>query len=577
MPPELVAACRQLRGGIVDHDNPRTMKEALAGPFADLFSKAYATEHQQLRDMNVYERVRKEDVEPGAQVMKSGMVSKIKRLPGGEFEKAKGRFVAKGYSQRYGVDYECTFSPTPKMSSLRIVITLALEEKSGMWKFDVSGAFLIGDMELSGITNPMYIQLPDSEGGDVYVGRLLKSLYGTKQAGRVWWLTLLAELQLEGLVPTVNEPCLYQRTEHDGAVTRILVWVDDFFCTGREGDIFGIIGSMVHRTGWDIRFEGDGSWFIGMKIEYNPVEGWACMDMFDFLRALLEKHGYTDIPVQDTPARNNLVLPKFGAEEARLDHEVRAQHASSTCRKFPYATILGSLQWLCNTMPEIQQAVSAAGKHREYYGKVHVNALLRILGYCRGVMDRKERVMLWASGDGVPVLEAFSDADHASEWRTSGSSTSGVVVALNRGTVVTACKKQTGVADSTMEAESTAAGLGYKELVSVRNLLGETGYPQERATPLYVDNEAAIKAAANPLHHSRAKHIALKLWLLRKAVSDGEIDMIYVKTTLQLADIFTKALAREVFQRLQRRLYGLEAWGLPWVAMEKLKVTTIVG
>jgi hypothetical protein len=557
--------------------NPRNEKEALEGPYSAEFEVAFSKEHQQLRDMGVYVLKSKLDLEPGASVLKSRMLAKAKLDSEGNIEKFKGRFVAKGFTQRYGDDYESTFAPTPRMATLRIFIIIALEERAVVIQFDVSGAYLLGDIDTGGTTNPIYIELPSSEGGDDFVGRLLKGLYGTKQAGHIWWKTFSAELLNEGFSVCVNDACVYQRIEPDGRYTRFLIWVDDMYTSGERDTIMTAVDNIRKRTDWDIRHVGDGSWFIGMKITYCPAEGWATMDMFAFVKSFLAKYGYENIPIKESPARANFVLPKFTAEEAVLEREQRAEHAVTPNRAFPYAAIVGSLQWLTNTMPDIQQAVSACGKHREHHGKAHINAVLRIVGYARGVMERGERVILRSSKDGAPVLEAFSDADHASEWRTSGHSTTGVVVALNRSPVSTICKKQTGIADSTMEAESTAAATAYKEIAWVRNFLGECGYTQLRATPLFVDNEAAIKAAANPLHHSRAKHIALKLWLLRRAVDLGIIDLIHVKTMLELADIFTKPLAREVFRRLQLRLYGIAPWEVDMVAPGRLKVTSYDG
>ncbi|PKU80616.1 Retrovirus-related Pol polyprotein from transposon TNT 1-94 [Dendrobium catenatum] len=112
-------------------------------------------------------------------------------------------------------------------------------------------------------------------------------------------------------------------------------------------------------------------------------------------------------------------------------------------------------------------------------------------------------------------------------------------------------KKQPVVALSTYEAEYIAASLCVCHAIWLRKLLKEIGYSQGEATKIYVDNMSAIALSKNLVCHKRSKHIDVRFHYIRDQIKGKEVQVEYVKSQDQIADIFTKPLAAEQFIKLK--------------------------
>jgi hypothetical protein len=121
-----------------------------------------------------------------------------------------------------------------------------------------------------------------------------------------------------------------------------------------------------------------------------------------------------------------------------------------------------------------------------------------------------------------------------------------------------ASKKQNSIALSTAEVEYIAAGHCCAQLLWMRQTLRNYGY-KFRKVPLLCDNESAIRMADNPIEHSRTKHIAIRYHLLRDNQQRGDIEIAYINTKDQLADIFTKPLDEKTFTKLRNELNILDS------------------
>jgi hypothetical protein len=125
---------------------------------------------------------------------------------------------------------------------------------------------------------------------------------------------------------------------------------------------------------------------------------------------------------------------------------------------------------------------------------------------------------------------------------------------LNNGPVAWLSRKQPYIVSSTTEAEYLAAHVATKELLWERHLLHELGYPQVNPTTLFSDNQLAIRLVRNPKQHQKTKHIDVPFHVLRKHQANRNIDITYLSTHQQLADIFTKALPPTRFSVLREAL-----------------------
>ncbi|GJX78660.1 hypothetical protein Tco_0326809, partial [Tanacetum coccineum] len=149
-------------------------------------------------------------------------------------------------------------------------------------------------------------------------------------------------------------------------------------------------------------------------------------------------------------------------------------------------------------------------------------------------------------------LTAFSDADHAGCVDTR-KSTSGGIQFLGDKLVSWMSKKQDCTAMSSAEAEYVALSASCAQVMWMRTQLQDYGFNYNKI-PLYCDSQSAIAISCNPVQHSRTKHIHTRYHFIKEQVKNGIIELYFVITEYQLADIFTKALPEERFQYLVRRI-----------------------
>ncbi|GJW15953.1 hypothetical protein Tco_0020086 [Tanacetum coccineum] len=150
---------------------------------------------------------------------------------------------------------------------------------------------------------------------------------------------------------------------------------------------------------------------------------------------------------------------------------------------------------------------------------------------------------LWYSKDSCIALTAFADADHTG-CQDTRRSTSGSMQLLGDRLVSWSSKKQKSIAISSTEAEYIALSGGCAQILWMRSQLTDYGLRFNKI-PLYCDNKSSIALCCNNIQHSRSKHIDIRYHFIKEQVENGVVELYFVRTEYQLADIFTKALGRE--------------------------------
>ena len=457
-------------------------------------------------------------------------VYKAKKNANGEVERYKARLVAKGYSQRYGIDYDEVFAPVARLETIRLIISMAAQHKWRIYQMDVKSAFLNGTLE-----EEVYTEQPMGyvvKGQEDKVLRLKKALYGLKQAPRAWNSRIDKYFQDTGFLKCPHEHALYVKTNKNGDMLFVCLYVDDLIFTGNNPKMFEDFKKAMTRE-FEMTDIGLMSYYLG--IEVKQMEEGIFISQEGYAREVLKKFGMENCKQIDTPVNCGTKLSKF--EEGEL--------VDATLFK----SLVGSLRYLTCTRPDILFGVGLVSRYMETPTTSHLKAAKRILRYIKGTID----FGLYYSTSNNFKLVGYSDSDWAGDV-DDRKSTTGFLFYMGETTFTWSSKKQPIVTLSTCEAEYVAANSCVRHAIWLRNLLDELHMPQEDATEIYVDNKSALALAKNPVFHDRSKHIDTRYHYIRECISRKEIQVKYAKSQDQVADILTKPLKQEDFERLRSML-----------------------
>lgn len=466
---------------------------------------------------------------PGTQAVTCKWVYRIKRKADGSIDRYKARLVARGFSQKYGEDYEETFSPVAKMTSIRTVLALAASSRWKLWQLDVKNAFLYGELD-----RPIYMEQPpgfEKKDGHQLVCRLKKALYGLKQAPRAWYGKIAEYLQFCGYTASESDSSLFIK-KHQGQMVVVLLYVDDIILTGSNyGEVTRLQDELSLR--FEMKKLGELGTFLGLQIE-NLEEG-LFVSQINYAKKLVDKFGMTDGKKSYTP----------------LDVNPRLSRDEGTCLPDPrlYRALVGSLIYLTITRPDIAYAVGVVSRYMQEPRKPHLEEAKKILKYINTSLD----VGLFYRKGAKFVLQGFADADFAGD-RDDRRSTSGFVFLCGNTSISWSSRKQGSVSLSTTEAEYKASAHAAQECIWLRRLLEDLHVKFDQPVPIHGDNLSAIKLTSNPVFHARTKHIELEHHFIREKVLEGIIEMVAVRSEDNVADIFTKALPKGPFEDLRSKL-----------------------
>jgi len=214
-----------------------------------------------------------------------------------------------------------------------------------------------------------------------------------------------------------------------------------------------------------------------------------------------------------------------------------------------YRQLVGSLIYLTMTRPDISFAVGVVSRFMQKPKKPHLEAVRRILRYVKSTIDYG---IFYKRGE-IIKLEGYCDADYAGDHDTRRSTT-GYAFSLGSGVISWCSKRQPTVSLSTTEAEYRAAATAAQESDWLSQLMNDLHQPIDYPIPLNCDNRSAIQMAENPVFHARTKHVEVHYHFIREKVLQGEIEMKYIKTEDQPADIFTKSLNTNKYEDFRQQL-----------------------
>lgn len=501
---------------------PKNFKEAMRDK---RWTKAVYKEVDALEVAHTWSVV---DLPPGRVALGTMWVFKIKYNADGTVERFKARLVVLGNRQKAGCDYDETFAPVAKMTTVRSLLKIVATQDWEVHQMDVHNAFLHGDLE-----EEVYIKLPQgvNNSDPNKVCRLHKSLYGLKQAPRCWFEKLTKALVKAGFVQSLSDYSLFIYSRGTVEI-RVLIYVDDLIVCGNDGEAItkfkGYLGECFHMK--DL---GRLKYFLGIEIGRNK-EGFVLSQRKYALDIVKETDQVDSKPVA-TPMEQN--------------HHLATDDSPFTAEPARYRRLVGRLIYLTNTRPDISYSVHILSQFMQKPREGHMEAALRVVRFLKGTVG--QGILLKSETD--LQVSIYCDADWAACPLTRRSLTA--YVAMIGGSPVSwKTKKQKVMSHSSAEAEYRAMSIATREVQWLRQLLRDLGFTQKTPSRLYCDSKSAIYIATNPVFHERTKHVEIDCHRVRDALKSGVITAAHIGTKEQLADVLTKALGKVQFNHLMSKL-----------------------
>lgn len=506
-------------------DDPKTYKEAMASRDSSFWKDAIRDEMDSILSNQTWELV---DLPKGSRPIGCKWVFRKKFHTDGTLNTYKARLVAKGFRQKEGIDYFDTYAPVARTTTIRVLFALASINDLAVHQMDVKTAFLNGDLD-----EEIYMEQPEGyilPGNEQKVCKLVKSLYGLKQAPKQWHQKFDSVIISNGFIPNSCDKCLYTKVQNDTAIF-LCLYVDDMLIMSNTMD--GILETKNFlKSSFKMKDLGQVDTILGIKVKRNS--GGYELSQTHYIEKMLDKFKHLRFKEVNTPFDPSVKLEKNkGRAVAQLE----------------YASAIGCLMYLMQcTRPDIAFSVGKMSRYTSNPNGEHWKAVTRIFGYLSKTKD------LGLHYDRFPaILEGYTDAS----WISSAGdhkSTTGWIFTLAGGAISWKSKKQTCITLSTMESEFVALASAGQEAEWLRDLLLEIPLAKENVSKVLIhcDSQATLARAYSEVYNGKSRHIGLRHSLVRKMIKDGIISLTYIRTSYNLADPFTKPLARDLVKNTSR-------------------------
>jgi hypothetical protein len=334
-------------------------------------------------------------------------------------------------------------------------------------------------------------------GKEDWVWRLLKSIYGMKQASRVWNKTLHAAMLEWGFQRLECEWCVYMRRSPTGTII-FSVYVDNIFSAASSPEENDRFGDLL-KSRWEISELGPAKFALGIAISRDRPSRTISLCQAAFINRLVDRFGQSHAYPCDTPM-------VAGLQFRRPDQTTPPpREILDWMDRTPYRALVGGLNYVAvATRPDTAFAVGRLASFLDCYRPEHWSAAIRVLRYLKG----SRSLSFTLGGANATRLAGYSDSDYANCPDTSRS-IGGYCFSLGSGVISWSSRKRV-VADSSCYAEYIALHEASHEAVFLRQLLSGLDLLPNAPTPLHCDNDAASCLAGDQVGHPSVKHIRVK-------------------------------------------------------------------
>jgi len=510
---------------------PKTYKAAMEAEDSDQWKEAIGKEVASMEDHKVFTFV--ERVPEGASLIQSRWVMGRKLLANGKIDKWKVRLVSRGDQQKPG-DYNDITSPVIDSASIRLALGLAAKHDLEIAVLDIPTAFLGCPLY-----ETLYMRLPDGEWPDPHgraspIVKLNKTLYGIKQANREYYEEVFDYIVDDlGLKASVAAPGLFSGDmlgSKDGVL--IPVYVNNIMIIGSSALVTSIASQLYDR------FKAAGQvpvpdtfQYLGMTITRNRKKRSITIDQIDYINRILDRFEMTDSRKRSNPM-----------EASYKPHALREEDGE---KPYPdvssYQKAMGSLLYAAlGTRPDITYATTALGRYAAKPSVSHWEAVKHLLRYLRGTSYYKLTIYDPDRSPESSIL-CYADADLGGEIDTS-KSTSGIVVYALGILIIWKSKKQTVVAQSTMQAEMIATAYGKVQVNWLQDVISEIGLGTGIIKQILNDRLNCVTTLNSGNFQSENWHLRLRFHSIHEAIAKKDLEIRHIPGTEMQADALTKAL-----------------------------------
>jgi hypothetical protein len=516
-----------------ENSEPTTLEQALTGAESEQWWEAFNLEMDRLTARNTWiilgdEIQLTETTGEVIKPIKSKFVFRKSVKQDGS-TKFRCRLVACGYSQIPEKDYDETFAPTAKYRSLCTILHLAATYGWHIAGIDVENAFIESEID-----KEIYMKLPTDVFGDKITGKpirvkLMKSLYGLKQAGELWYQKLNQIFTDMEFTRLAHDICVFKyRDASTGNIVIILCYVDDILFIGNNESLINESIEKVMSKVTKIT-QGEVKRFIGVDLKRDLTNHTITLSQKPYIKKFCNEHGSKE---------ESTLLPT----DIPMPHTLDFSAVKEPTGIEPIRDVVGGARYLADrTRPDLLTAVGLLGSAANNPSSTHLRGVRYLVRYLEGTCDSHELVL--GGGDKTDVtLFGYVDASHLPNGDSKPRLGFCFFLNLHSGSIYARSFKGTSVSHSSCESEIDAIDEAIKSAIWLRGFLDELGFAQTQPTVLHTDSQSAKTLSDSYNIGNKSAHITVRLNFIHEQIKRKVIELKFINTENQVADVLTKLL-----------------------------------
>ncbi|MBW0514370.1 hypothetical protein O181_054085 [Austropuccinia psidii MF-1] len=450
----------------------------------------------------------------------------------------KARWVVLGNHQENMLHYYDTWASVGRNETFKVMLSLVVNFAYVPYQFDIETAFLHGEMDA--LVYVKQVKGYEVKGKESWVWRLRKSLYGTKQAPRMWKSKLTDILNKLDFSSARSDESLFINSSQS---MLLHIHVDNGFVISRsEKDILVFLERL--NSFLKLKFKKKPTQHLGYNLKWakNTLE----IDQTDLINKILRQFEMQDSNAVKTPSNGNFL------------NELDSRDTNEVVDVTSFQQAIGSLNYLAHhSRPDVLFTVNQLSRYSTKPNRCHWSALKHLLRYLKGTRNKR---LIYSRNLGKEQLTGWADANYAN-IKEDRKSISGYVILAYGNPVCWLSKKQSVIAQSTTEAEYISMNICLKQLRWLTFVFSDLGQKIDQPI-LYNDNSGAVIISKQASLNANTRHIEVRYPYVCDCVMKNLVEVVQVSTSDMIADILTKPLGVVKMQEVFKQLHLEEPGGV---------------